>query len=197
MDRIIENELIDKCINKEASSQMQLYNKYASQMYALCLRFVRVNSEADDLLQDGFIKVFENISSFRRECSLESWIKRIMVNNAVNHYKKNSSHFYDIDVDSLINLTEEEEENLNFIEDDEGELEELPNEIVLKLIQELPEGKKMIFNLYVIENYSHKEIAEMLNISVSTSKSQLAKAKMILKEKLMKIHIKKYHENKV
>jgi RNA polymerase sigma-70 factor (ECF subfamily) len=178
-----QEQIIRDCIANKSDAQYKLYKHYASKMYAICLRFAKINQEADDILQEGFIKVFENLKNFRNEGSFEGWIKRIIVNTAINYIKKNTIYHQEEDIENIGDIfIDETEEILNITQDE-----------LIKLIQELPSGKRLVFNLYEIEGYTHKQIADMLNISESTSKTQLAKAKIILKEKLKNI-INKPHK---
>jgi RNA polymerase sigma factor (sigma-70 family) len=179
-----EEKLIKKCLRGESSAQKLLYEKFAPKMYGICLRFARVEGEADDILQEGFVKIFTKLDTFRQDGSLEGWVRRIIVNTAITYIKKNSS--YKVEVD-LNNIGETE-----IIEDEA--ISNLSNEELIKMIQSLPERKRLVFNLYVYEGYSHKEIAEKLDINESTSKAQLSKAKQILKEKLEKIREKSYEK---
>ena len=143
-------------------------------MYAVCLRYANNSEDAQDLLQEGFIKIFRNLHRFRAEGSFEGWIRRVFVNTAIEHYRKKSAQ--------LSSVSEKEE---NTIEDtDITALDSLAEKDILNLIQELSPGYKTVFNLYVVEGYSHKEIGEMLGISEGTSKSQLARAKAILQKKV-------------
>lgn len=146
-------------------------------MYSVCLRYSRNRDEAKDLLQDGFIRVFEHINDFRKEGSLVGWIKRIMINNAVNHYKKINripvhEDIGEINETEIIGAAEVREE------------ERITPEFLIELIKSLPEGYRMVFNLYVFEGYSHKEISEWLSITESTSKTQLLKARRWLRKKI-------------
>ena len=175
---IIDDALLEDCIAGKRNAQNALYRRFASTMMAVCLRYARNRSEAEDLMQEGFLKVFLNISSFRKKGSFEGWIKRIMINNALNHYRKNRKIPYHWDIEQ-INETE--------IEDQEEDTElqyPFPADVILSLIQALPEGYRMVFNLYVFEEYGHKEIAEMLSISENTSKTQLLKARRYLRRRL-------------
>jgi RNA polymerase sigma-70 factor (ECF subfamily) len=142
------------------------------------MRYAGSRDEAEDIVQEGFIKVFQKISSFRREGSFEGWIKRIMINQALNHYRKSRKQPYhsvieEIDETEILDLEEPEP------------LDQVPADALLAMIQQLPEGYKLVFNLYVFEEYSHKEIAESLNVSESTSKTQLLKARRLLRKKIM------------
>lgn len=179
---IAEAELIKQCLKKNAEAQKKLYMTYAKKMYGVSLRFARVDGEADDILQEAFIKVFEKLHTFRQEGSFEGWIRRIVVNTAITYVKKNNMYTKEVDMNQI--------GDNEIIEDDA--ISNLSKEDLIRMIQELPAGKRMIFNLYVYEGYSHKEIGEMLNINESTSKGQLSKAKQMLKEKLEKVKEKLY-----
>jgi RNA polymerase sigma factor (sigma-70 family) len=147
-------------------------------MLAICLRYSKSRDEAEDLLQEGFLKIFQNINTYRKHGSLEGWIKRIMINHALNQYKKNRKIPFAEDVDSI-----NENEILSVHEEIEKN-EPVPAETLLAMIQSLPEGYRMVFNLYVFEGYSHREIAEAINFSENTSKTQLMKARRQLQEKI-------------
>ena len=165
-------ELIYGCLNRDKKAQKTLYDKYAPKMFGICLRYFRNSDEAEDALQEGFIRIFNNIDKFRNEGSFEGWMHRIMVNTALNCYKSSVKHYYSTDYDEIEEV----------IEDTKLKFDNLSVEYLLKLIQNLPDGYRMIFNMYEIEGYSHKEIAQMLNISINTSKSQLMKAKRNLQK---------------
>lgn len=177
-----DQKLIEGCINGRRYAQSQLYSKYAPTMLGICLRYARNKSEAHDILQDGFIKIFTNLKSFRGEGSFEGWLKRIMVNTAITHNKQSLKHQYHTDIDEI-------EETFLVDEEDNNELAniKLPQETLITMIQNLPEGYRTVFNLYVFENYSHKEISELLDISVNTSKSQLSKARRNLVSKITQL----------
>lgn len=152
-----------------------LYHKYSSKMYGVCLRYSGNSDDANDLLQEGFIKVFKNLGKFRGEGSFEGWIRRIFVNTSIEHFRKKVK---------LYNVTEVQE---NTVEDqDLTALDTLAEKDIIVLVNELSPGYKTVFNMHVIEGYSHKEIAEMLGITEGTSKSQLARAKGVLKKSLEK-----------
>ena len=165
-----------------------LYKYFAPRMYGICLRFAGNEMDADDILQEGFIKIFNKIKNFRNEGSLEGWIRRTIINTAINHYRKNlrNSRFSDID-----GLEVPEKNN-------ESVYDKLSKEELINIIRELPNGYRTVFNLNVIEGYTHKEIGRMLNISDNTSKSQLTRARSILQRKvlaLMKEKVKVPFEN--
>lgn len=151
--------------------QELLYHRFSPKMYAVCLRYSGNPEDARDLLQEGFIKVFKNLSKYRGDGSFEGWIRRIFVNTSIEHFRK-KVHLQDV--------TQTQERT---IEDKEWNvLDNLAEKDILKMIHELSPGYKAVFNMHVIEGYSHKEIAEMLGINEGTSKSQLARAKTVLKK---------------
>lgn len=165
------NELIEKCKLEDIKAQGELYTLYSSKLYSVCLKYSRNATEAQDNLQDAFITIFKNISQYKHKGSFEGWMKRITVNTVLQKYRK--ERFFEI-------------VNENQIEDPEIEVEEnsFSLDFLLKLIQELPDRYRLVFNLYVLDDYSHQEVAEMLGITVGTSKSNLARARMILKSKI-------------
>lgn len=166
-----ETDLIQGCINGDRQMQQALYSRFSAKMYGVCVRYAGNEHDADDILQEGFIKIFKNIAKFRSEGSFEGWIRRIFVNTAIEHYRKRVK---------LFNVTEAQE---NTIEDDRLDaLDVLAAKDLIKIVNELSPGYKAVFNLHVIEGYSHKEIAELLGITEGTSKSQLARAKGVLKK---------------
>ncbi|HEV8083287.1 MAG TPA: RNA polymerase sigma factor [Chitinophagaceae bacterium] len=155
--------------------QELLYQKYSSKMYGVCLRYSGNIEDANDLLQEGFIKIFKNLIKFRGEGSFEGWIRRIFVNTSIEHFRKKVK---------LYNVTEVQE---NTIEDDDlNILDTLAEKDIISLVNELSPGYKTVFNMHVIEGYSHKEIADILGINEGTSKSQLARAKGVLKKSVEK-----------
>jgi RNA polymerase sigma-70 factor (ECF subfamily) len=183
---ITEESILEGCRSGKRWAQRQLYDKYSSEMYSVCLRYSRDRDEAEDLLQDGFIRVFEHISDFRKEGSLVGWIKRIMINNAVNHYKKINRIPIHEDI-AEINETE------IIGTDQDNETNPVAPELLMDLINSLPQGYRMVFNLYVFEGYSHKEISEWLSITESTSKTQLLKARKWLRKKISNPLLEKNH----
>jgi RNA polymerase sigma-70 factor (ECF subfamily) len=151
-----------------------LYHKYASKMFGVCFRYSQDKYKAEDILQESFIKVFQSLDRFRKEGSLEGWIRRIVVNTSLEEHRKNV-HMYPVSDFEEAVLEYSEEEVLSGIAADE----------LMSMLDQLSPGYRTIFNLYAIEGYSHKEIAEMLGISEGTSKSQLARARMLLKEMIV------------
>jgi len=166
---ISESDLINGCLEGSRRMQEELYNRFSPRMYAVCLRYAGNAEEAEDILQEGFIKIFKKLESFRGEGSFEGWIRRIFVNTAIEHFRRKRY---------LMPVTEKEENTI------EGKyvsaLDALAEKDIIALIQELSPGYRTVFNMYVVEGYTHKEIADMLGISEGTSKSQLSRAKVIL-----------------
>ncbi|UOQ53416.1 RNA polymerase sigma factor [Hymenobacter cellulosivorans] len=171
-----EAEIIDGCLAGSRAMQKQLYDRFAGKMMAVCLRYAQTTFEAEDVLQEGFITVFNNLRNFRRECPLEFWIRRIMVNAALRQHRRNAP---------LVAVSEGE-----YPEELAGEEFTLSNyafEEMLAMVQELAPRYRMVFNLFAIEGYGHKEIGELMGISEGTSKSQYARARAILKTKLERL----------
>ncbi|WP_345110391.1 sigma-70 family RNA polymerase sigma factor [Hymenobacter algoricola] len=174
--QLSEAELIDGCLAGSRLMQKHLYDRFAGKMMTVCLRYAQTTFEAEDVLQEGFMTVFNNLRNFRRECPLEFWIRRIMVNAALRQHRRNAP---------LVAVSEGE-----YPEDLAGEEFTLSNyafEEMLNLVQELAPRYRMVFNLFAIEGYGHKEIGEMMGISEGTSKSQYSRARAILKSKLERL----------
>lgn len=164
-------ELINDCKNNNRKAQEQLYRLYSGKLFAVCLKYSRNYAEAQDNLQDGFLIIFQKIGQYSFKGSFDGWMKRVMINNVLQQYRQQTFL-------SLVNEDIAEDYEIE-LDDDEISLDYL-----LKIIQELPDRYRLVFNLYVIDGYSHAEIAEMLNINIGTSKSNLARGRMILKEKI-------------
>lgn len=175
---MIEKDLVEACKNGERKAQEMLYLCYSRKMLGVCKGYASSEDDAKDILQDGFIKVFESIGRFDPQGSLEGWIRRIIVNTAIDKYRKNVN---------LVRVNLDVIPEYNEIVDD-SVAESIDLRLFLEMIQDLPDGCRLIFNLYVIEGYKHREIAQMLNISEGTSKSQVYEAKQILQKKIRKIY---------
>lgn len=169
-----DEELVKGCVDNKAIAQKSLYERFSRKMYGVCLRYTDDKDEAQDILQNGFIKVFENIETFKATGSLEGWIRRIMVNTALNHYRQDKASRLKVDLDSVDYM----------LEGTDGVEGQLDAKELLKVIQTLPAGFRAVFNMFAIEGYSHKEIAEQLNISEGTSKSQYSRARAYLQKLL-------------
>ena len=168
-----DEEIIKGCVSGDREAQKLLYAKFSRQMYAVSLRYAKEQQEAEDILQDAFIKVFDGLKKFKGDSKLGYWIKRIVINTALNA-QRNKLYLYPmVDVDSLKESRGEELVASDYT------MEEL-----MKMINELPSGCKVIFNLHAIEGYKHQEIAIMLGVTEGTIKSQYARAKYLLKEKM-------------
>lgn len=172
---ISEDKLIRGCQKGKREYQQALYDKFCGGMYLVALRYCKMQQEAEDVLQESFIKVFKNIKNFRKDSSLAYWIKRIVVNTALNH-QRSKLYLY-----PMVDVTE-----LDHWSDREAIISELNYDDLLTLIQQLPTGCQVIFNLFAVEGYKHHEIATLLGISEGTSKSQYSRAKTLLAEKITK-----------
>lgn len=172
---IPESDLINGCIEGNRRMQEELYRRFSPRMYAVCLRYAGNTEEAEDILQEGFIKIFKKLDSFRNEGSFEGWIRRIFVNTAIEHFRRKRY---------LQPVTEKEENTLegNYL----SVLDNLAERDIMELVQQLSPGYRTVFNMYVVEGYTHKEIGDMLGISEGTSKSQLSRAKVILQDMVRK-----------
>jgi RNA polymerase sigma-70 factor, ECF subfamily len=173
---ISEDQLIERCRNNDRAAQKILYNKYAGLMLAICRRYVFEKSEAEDILMEGFLKIFTKIGEFEGRGSFEGWMKRIFVNTAITNYHKSSKHnknHYDIEE---VYITKSEKPAF-------GE-SEFTQEELFNIIHSLPDGYKLVFNMYALEGYKHKEIADLLEIDINTSKSQYSRAKKLIRKKL-------------
>lgn len=167
LDRLIKN-----CIKQDAQAQSQLYKQYASKLFSLCLKYSKNYAEAEDNLHDAFITVFSKIDQYNNKGSFEGWLKRIAINTSLQRYRENVG-VYDIT----------DEGNIEDVSVDIND-KDLSIDFLLGLIQELPDRYRLVFNLYVLDGYTHVEISELINISIGTSKSNLARARLILKDKI-------------
>ncbi len=171
-----EKELIEGCIRENRMCQEEVFRRYAGKMMSVCLRYTRHRMEAEDILQDAFIKVFDNLDKFQHKGSFEGWIRRIVINTALKNYSRKSFSHEQIGVEYYPDVPVEPS-----VYSDLGE------EVLMRLIADLPEGYRVVFNLYAIEGYSHKEIADALGIQESTSRSQLVKARKLLQVQILKL----------
>ena len=164
---IPDEQLIEGCRKGDQLAQRNLYDIYSRRMFGVCLRYCNNREEAEEVLQEGLLKVFNKIGDFKKEGTLESWIKRIMINTALDFYRRNKSRQMETEWQESITITVEP-------------LSELKTKELLQVIQSLPTGFRTVFNLYAIEGYNHGEIASMLNITEGTSKSQYSRARQYL-----------------
>ncbi|MCF8343154.1 MAG: sigma-70 family RNA polymerase sigma factor [Bacteroidales bacterium] len=169
-----DRDFIKRCLKNDKKAQEELYTRFAPKMFGVCLRFARSSMEAEDIMQEGFIKVFTHLKDYRNEGSFEGWIRRTIVNTAINFYRKNLKLNQEMDI-ADIEVPNSQEVSA---------IEKLSAEELLDCINELPDGYRVIFNLNVIEGYTHKEIGKLLDISENTSKSQLSRARQTLQKKL-------------
>jgi len=173
---LTEKHLVKQCLKNNAKAKHQLYQLHEEMMFGVCMRYAKNRMEAEDMLHDGFIRVLNNLSQFRCDGPIAAWIRRVIVNNCLNHIRSSKNNVED-DIDNVhygkfdINSSEDVHDDISAKE-------------LLLMIQELPHGYRTVFNLYAIEGYKHKEIGEMLGISENTSKTQLAKARKALQDKI-------------
>jgi len=176
-----DRQLINQCLKHERKAQKKLFDKFAPILLGVCIRYTKDRSEAEDVLQEVFVKIFKSLNQFEDKGSFEGWLKRIAVNTAITNYRQNKKHSFHDDI-TEVNETRIENTSDNDVE--------FTHEELLNVILELPDGYKMIFNLYAIEGYKHREIAEMLSIDVNTSKSQYSRARKLIQRKLEKLKVK-------
>ncbi|MBI1185163.1 sigma-70 family RNA polymerase sigma factor [bacterium] len=178
-----EAELIEGCLKEDRRFQKELYDRYASKLMAVCYRYCKNREEAQDVLHEGFIKAVKNLHRFEGKGSFEGWLRRIMVNTALENFRKNKH---------LVVVEDIEHAESQRVES--KALDKMSAEELLRLVNALPAGFRVVFNLYAIEGYSHKEIAEQLQISIGTSKSQLSRARAALQNMIKGIDIEVYNE---
>ena len=165
-----DEELIDKCLKGDGRAQKMLFDKFARKMMSVCLRYVSDYENAEDVLQDGFIKVFKNLDKFKHEGSFEGWIRRTMINTSLDYLRKGKNAPIDTDISEAEYLASDNEKSLSKLREEE----------IMALVQKMPTGYRTVFNLYAIEGYSHQEIADELGVTESTSKTQYKKARNYL-----------------
>ena len=170
-----EEEIVEGCLGGSRKHQKLLYERYYGSMMVVCLRYTHDREEARDVLHEGFMKVFNNLEKYARGTNLGAWIRRIMVNTAIDHYRKNAKR------PSLVEINHAVHEI-----DMQDVVSDMAAEEILELVQRLSPAYRTVFNLYVIEGYSHKEVGKMLGISEGTSKSNLAKARARLQQMILK-----------
>ncbi len=168
------DSLIERCLQNDRSAQFSFYEKYSKKVYGICLRYAKNNTDAEDILQEGFIKVFKYLEDYSGKGPIEGWMRKIMITTALNYYKKKN----------LLNKDIDPENTRVTLPNDYEILSSMTHKEILLLIRQLPCGYQTVFNLNTIEGYSHKEISKIMNISVNTSKSQLSRAKNSLRKKI-------------
>ena len=169
------------CQKGDRRSQDKLYKEFYGYGLGICLRYSRTNEEAVEILNDGFIKIFSNLDKYTKGLSFKGWFRRIMINSAIDHYRRNEKHYNSLD----ISYAHSEQDTVNA-------LDVISEKELISAIQQLPPSYRMVFNLFVIEGYSHVEISNKLNISVGTSKSNLS----IARSKLQKVVLESYNHSK-
>ena len=173
-----DRQIIELCAKYDRKAQQMLYDKYSRLLLGVCLRYATDKAEAEDILQDSFLKIFYNIKDFTGSGSFIGWLRKVAVNTAITHYHKNLKYRYHVDIEDYVSV----EIGITSFEEDFFTSDEL-----YKVLNELPTGYRMVFNLYAVEGYKHKEIAEILGIDTNTSKSQYSRAKAVIRDKLEKL----------
>ncbi|TVP48801.1 MAG: sigma-70 family RNA polymerase sigma factor [Mongoliibacter sp.] len=179
-----EKELLRGCLRAERKAQQQLYEQYSGKFLAICIRYVKDRDLAEDVMIEGFMKIFEKLTQFEEKGSFEGWMKRIIVTQSLLTLRNNKNLNMEVTMDSTLQVA-----------DTIYELKHLETAELMELIKELPVGYRTVFNLYAVEGYSHAEIADLLGITESTSKSQLNRARNVLKQKIADQQIKERRIN--
>jgi len=172
-DRLI----IEGCVRHDSRAQKVLYEKYSGLLLGVCMRYAANKAEAEDILQDSFLKIYFRIRDFSGTGSFVGWMRKVVVNTAITHYHLNLKYRYHVDIEEFVSA----ESGIAGFDEDFYTADEL-----FRVLSDLPRGYRMIFNLYAVEGYKHKEIAEMLGIDTNTSKSQYSRAKAVIRDKLEK-----------
>lgn len=167
-----DQQLIAGCLKNDRRVQELLYRKYANEMYSICLAYEPDRDNAKDILQEAFVKVFKSINTYDNKGALKGWIRRIITNTAIDHYRQKGKENSFVDVEKISNTIQSSSEEFGILESQD----------ILAQVKRLPEGARVVFNLFALEGYSHKEIAEMLCITEGTSKSQFSRARQLLQE---------------
>ncbi|MCE2711069.1 MAG: sigma-70 family RNA polymerase sigma factor [Cryomorphaceae bacterium] len=170
-----DSALIKDCLNGNVRAQKTLFDRFAPKMLGVCMRYCKSKEQAEDVLQDGFVKVFIKLAEFKHEGSFEGWIRKIMVNTALDSLRKEMKISADVEIEFAVDKSESE-----------TVLAELSAAEIVQLISMMPDGYRVVFNLFAIEGYSHQEIADSLGITESTSKSQYSRARAYLRKKMEK-----------
>lgn len=182
---IKDTDLIEGCRKRDRHAQKRLYELYSGKMMALCCRYIKDKMNAEDVLVKSFMKVFEHINQFKSEGSFEGWIRRIVVNESLSFLRKNKSMYLETEIEAA-----DQEPNYGSLSD------QLETNDLMELVNALPTGYRMVFNMYAIDGYSHKEIAEELGISENTSKSQLSRGRALLQRQLIELEKKELQKSK-
>ncbi|MCR9253151.1 MAG: RNA polymerase sigma factor [bacterium] len=168
-------KLLKDCQKGKPKAQRMLYEKYKQEMINLCMRYADSRASAEDIFQDSFVKVFKNIQNVKEPGSLYFWIRKVVIHTAINHYHKEKNRLFHEDINELNEQLKEEDQDI---------ISQLNAEEVLRMVNELPDGYRIVFNLYVVDGFKHHEIADMLGVTESTSKTQLRKARLLLQKKI-------------
>jgi RNA polymerase sigma factor (sigma-70 family) len=177
-----EQELVKACQKNDRKAQTAFYNMYKSKLMGVCRRYTRTPDEAEDIYQEAFVKIFNNIHTLENPKAVAAWVRKTVIHTAINYYHANLKFQQNTDYDNIV-LSNDDYPNL---------LANLSSEDLLKLINQLPDGYRMVFNLYIIDGYNHAEIGELLGVSENTSKSQLSRAKELLRKQLKQMGIVSY-----
>lgn len=183
--RASELDMIEGCKKGDRQAQKLLYDRFSGKMYALCCRYVKDKMEAEDVLVTAFTKILDRIDQFKGEGSFEGWIRRVMVNESLSYLRRNKSMYIETDIEAA-----DHEPNYDRLEN------HLEAQDLLQVISELPSGYKIVFNLFAIDGYSHKEISKLLGINENTSKSQLSRARSLLQKRLLELEEAEMKESK-
>ena len=170
-------DIIKACLKGSSAAQKQLYDNFSGVLYAISLRYSKKEEEAQDILQDSFLKIFNKLHTYKFTGSFEGWMKRIFINTSIEHYRKTNNRKFFVEIDQA-----------NEVVFDSTTIDQLATQDLLKVVQKLPDGYRTVFNLYAIEGYNHKEIGKLLGISEGTSKSQLNRARKLLQKKLIELN---------
>jgi RNA polymerase sigma-70 factor (ECF subfamily) len=182
-----DQQIIDGCARHDRKAQQVLYDRYSRFLLGICMRYASDKAEAEDILQESFLKIFFNIKDYSGTGSFIGWLRKVAVNTAITHYHKNLKFRYHMEIEEYVSV----ETGVAGFEEDFFTSDEL-----FKVLNDLPTGYRMVFNLYAVEGYKHKEIAEMLKIDTNTSKSQYSRAKAAIRERLEKLEkIKKLYDD--
>lgn len=173
-----EESLIRACIAQNGAAQKKMYDLYASKMMGVCYRYAQSKEEAEDMLQEGFIRIFQKIDTFKFQGSFEGWLRRIIVNTAINIIRKYQNLRYECDIEEA----DFEPEHAADV------IDTMYSKDVIEMVRKLPMGYRTVLNLYAIEGYSHKEVGDMLGINESSSRSQFTRAKVLLAKKLTQLN---------
>jgi RNA polymerase sigma-70 factor (ECF subfamily) len=174
------HQIAEQCKKGNRQAQKALYEQFAPQLFAVCLRYCKNRMEAEDLLHEGFIKIFDKIEQFRGEGTINAWLRKIMVNTVLDELRNKQNFLYVDDTETVVrNIADTNEDN-----EDNNKIYDIDVNQVFELVKQMPQQYKLVFNLYVVENYSHEKIASKLGISINTSKSNLSRARKWLKNRI-------------